>query len=203
MPTRSVSWDTVETDREFVTIGRELFHDNSPSIPSGARANISRGDSAEILMDLRAQYGSNAAIARAMGHERGSTDYKAAVRQLERYSAAEGKQSRGIGARYGEELVKLAPPDSQAAKIFGQHGYHTGRRGVIVMQYQGEFRTPSGKDKRERKHRTLAPLIIPFPSPEANQALASPAQYYANHWANGGRVDFSGEGEFTVEFLED
>lgn len=73
-------------------------------------ARLTRGESSAIVGELRGQYGSNAGIVRnVLGFtDPGARDYKAALRQVERYS----KGNRAIGGAYREALIRGTPQQS-------------------------------------------------------------------------------------------
>jgi hypothetical protein len=78
-------------------------------------AGLSRAESASIVGELRGQYGSNAGIVRNLLRftDPGSREYKAAIRNVERYAKGE----RAIGGTYREALIKSQAPSPVKTRL--------------------------------------------------------------------------------------
>lgn len=160
---------------------------------------LGRRESAEVLRDLRLEYGSTAGIARelAPGHGPKSKEYKAARRAVERGL----REERGIGPAYRERLARLAErarPGGFAARQLA--GTRPPRSGVLRMRWHGgNVRIVSGPRVDDRV-RDLQPTLDKAPTTWP-ALLSDPLESYYEGW--GGPKDFTGTGTFTMEFVSD
>lgn len=108
-----------------------------------------RSNSSADLKSLKGEYGSNAAVVRAMGYnDPKSKEYKAAIRAVQRATTTTGKQQhKGLSGKYAQKARTAAKPVKvkERQKKTGQRPDHIRVKARIKVQTDTRRQDPRGE----------------------------------------------------------